>query len=198
MICGKTFNFIHIMKTGGTWMQRAVEHVPARIEWKRAHVPYSELPESDASKPTYAIIRNPWDWHVSMYHFMNEKTRRKSDLNAEQRALYSKSLAEVLMSPPSPARYELHSHLRHMTERQDGKHLQIRWSKFEAGVLPVLVKMLEETGPKLRPEKIRDVTNMNKINTSKHRPYREYYTHNLQQVVGNLEREVVSRFGYQF
>jgi len=198
MICGHKFNFIHIMKTGGTWLSRAVDHTPQRISWKSPHVPYSELKEEEATHPTYALVRNPWDWHVSMYHFMQEKLRRTNQLSEEHKAFYRQPFDKLLTAPQTPTRYELHSHIKHMTERSDRRHQEIRWSKFEAGVLPFAIRMMEETGGQLHPQALHKISSMHKINTSEHTHYRDYYTPALRDLVGEMERDVIERFGYEF
>ena len=73
MILTKSFNYIHIMKTGGTWMLRALEQVPHNfVVQKTGHDPYSSIGPTRAAMPTYAVIRNPWDWYVSMYKYLQD------------------------------------------------------------------------------------------------------------------------------
>lgn len=197
MIVGTDFNFIHIMKTGGTWMQRACEQVPKRVLWKSAHNPYDALSSVDAGRPTFAMIRNPWDWHVSMYHYMHAKAQRNPKMHTPHRELYLQSFESVIRSE-SAAKYQLAKHVENMTFREDGLHELIQWRRFEEGVLPVLLEMLESTGGVLEEQERYQIERVGAVNVSQHKPYQEYYTNELRELVWEKEAPVIERWKYEF
>ena len=67
--------FIHIPKTGGTWLQRRLLAVAPKAwglhlfndENPNSHQHHSELPPPLAALPHFAFVRNPFAWYVSMY-----------------------------------------------------------------------------------------------------------------------------------
>lgn len=205
MILGKNFNFIHIMKTGGTWAQRACEQVPGRILAKETHRAYDSLCEETAQKPTYALVRNPWDWHVSLYHHMHTEAQHNPQMYAPLRQLYLKSFAEVLQAPNrvpyntfSTNKYTLTTHIEDMTMREDGLESTIKWSRYEDGVLLAFLRMLEETGEPLTEEELRHINGVARVNVGHHKPYREYYTPALQKIVRETEAPIIEKWGYVF
>jgi hypothetical protein len=84
VIITKHFGFIHIPKTGGTFITHLCrEHLPR--EWilydpPKVHSRYDEVPPDFAELPMLCFVRNPWDWYVSWYHFVLERRREKQGL----------------------------------------------------------------------------------------------------------------------
>jgi hypothetical protein len=69
MIVTSNFVFIHIHKTGGQFINKAIlDHLPG-AESLGYHYPLSKLPRRYAHLPVIAFVRNPWDWYISWYVF---------------------------------------------------------------------------------------------------------------------------------
>jgi hypothetical protein len=75
----KYFVFVHVQKTGGSFVrQLCEEHLPA--DWffdpseliptapDHHHLGYRRVPPEFAHLPALCFVRNPWDWYVSFYH----------------------------------------------------------------------------------------------------------------------------------
>lgn len=197
MICAKTFNYLHIMKTGGSWMQRAMEQYPNEVFRKAAHMKFSELAvaEGELDRPTYATVRNPWDWHVSMYHFMRDQSRGLPGLG-----IYQGSFEDVLLAPAGQRR-DLSPHIDEMTKREDGREREIIWRRYEDGLPQLLIEMLEtrKDVPRLSIEAQQSILNVARVNWSVREPaYAGYYTPELIERVREIERPVIEQYGYRF
>jgi hypothetical protein len=75
MLITRHFVFIHFEKTGGTFLRRLIrDHLPP--DWivarEAIHAGYEKIPAEYAHLPAIAFARNPWDWYVSWYHWMNQ------------------------------------------------------------------------------------------------------------------------------
>lgn len=67
MIVTDHFVYIHTSRTAGTFTNKLImNHVPgARMIQYHGHL--ANLPERFAHLPVIGIVRNPWDWYISMH-----------------------------------------------------------------------------------------------------------------------------------
>ncbi len=71
MILTERFAFLHLHKSGGTFVNRALlEHVPGarRVGY---HLPRADIPVESRSLPVLGTVRNPWDYYVSWCAFQS-------------------------------------------------------------------------------------------------------------------------------
>ena len=69
MIVTDKFVFIHLHKSGGTFINKAIKSLfPS---WKQIgyHYPLSMLHKEYSHLPILGVVRNPWDFYVSYYTF---------------------------------------------------------------------------------------------------------------------------------
>ena len=84
MIATDKFVFIHMFRTGGTFINELVgehmcklagyknEDVHMNCDYVAYHLPKSLMPDKYEQLPIIGFIRNPWDWYISIYyHFLN-------------------------------------------------------------------------------------------------------------------------------
>jgi hypothetical protein len=70
------FIFAHVPKTGGTFIKDVcTKYLPE--DWivpgdLLPHQRLLQLPESAVGLPIFGLVRNPWDWYVSWYHFTSQ------------------------------------------------------------------------------------------------------------------------------
>jgi len=76
MILTNRFVFVHMPKTGGSFVRRIFRRT-APPEWEFAeidsHVFAADTPESHAHLPKVGFVRNPFDWYLSFYRYLIRK-----------------------------------------------------------------------------------------------------------------------------
>jgi len=73
VIVTRDFVFLHLHKSGGTFVnQFLLRHFPD-AEFVGYHLPRAYLPRACAGRPIFGLVRNPWDYYVSWYAFQAGK-----------------------------------------------------------------------------------------------------------------------------
>lgn len=84
MLITRHFIFLHLPKTGGTFLRKLCRNhlpdgwvVPKEVLLEHGvagkHAEDSKIPEEYRGLPRYGVVRNPWDWYVSWYHHERER-----------------------------------------------------------------------------------------------------------------------------
>ncbi|MEM1153180.1 MAG: hypothetical protein AAGI44_03510 [Pseudomonadota bacterium] len=76
MLVTNRFVFLHLHKSGGTFVNRFIRAYFPEVRMIGYHLPYSELPEAYANLPVFGLVRNPWSYYQSWYNFQTGKQRR--------------------------------------------------------------------------------------------------------------------------
>lgn len=69
MIATDYFVFIHLHKSGGSFINAALMKYFPSAKQLGYHVPVSEMPSSYDHLPLLGVVRNPWSYYVSWYKF---------------------------------------------------------------------------------------------------------------------------------
>jgi hypothetical protein len=73
MIITDKFVFLHLPRTGGTFVTEIVrKFFPSAFEIGH-HMPRELLPIEYSHLPSFGIVRNPWEFYVSLYHYILRK-----------------------------------------------------------------------------------------------------------------------------
>ena len=73
-VSDEKFLFLHLHKCGGQYVARFLRsHFGTRLVGY--HYPYSHIPHEFRNLPKFGVVRNPWDWYVSWYHFQKQGAR---------------------------------------------------------------------------------------------------------------------------
>jgi hypothetical protein len=208
------FAFIHVPKTGGTSVARALwrhadhadgywanrclamigihvnHYAPARMRKFRPHTPAAELKRNlpagmFESLFTFAVVRNPWDLLVSYYHFLRDAEGHVAHVSHRRRRTARLPDFEAYV------RYEIGR----------GKISQARMVADRSG--RVLVNFLGryeslEADFAHACGRIGIDASLGHANTSLRGDYRDYYTPRLAALVRDHFAEDVERFGYEF
>lgn len=200
-----TFLFIHVYKVAGTSVRDALEPyadkapLPARAlkrylkvnlphhRWRvfPHHIRASQVqalipPAIYNSFFKFAFVRNPWDWQVSLYHFMQQYERHKQ-LEVARR---------------------LHTFEDYLHWRvSEDLHLQQEFVTDASGKLIVdYVGRLETIGADFAQicRTIGIDAQLKHMRKSAHKDYRSYYTDRTAALVEQHFKQDIERFGYTF
>jgi hypothetical protein len=69
MIVTDRMVFLHLHKSGGTFVNRMLRHCLPKAERIGYHLPYREIPNEARRLPVVGTVRNPWAYYVSWFHF---------------------------------------------------------------------------------------------------------------------------------
>lgn len=185
------FIFIHVPKTGGSSIGRALE---ASLGTKRAkgvgihHDDLSQIEGDDFF--TFAFHRNPWDRFVSLYaywmfhHVVSARLRSTFPHDFQ----YFCRNAERIFGTIDPAE---RIHLLPQTEL-NAAYKDVRvdfWGRFEH-----LQADFDIVCDRLRIERVV----LGHERRSQHRPYVDYYDKDTRDIVAQRYESDIEAFGYQF
>lgn len=218
MIYGKRFNIIHMPKTGGTWMRRVCGKLSSDIidGMHSRHQPYAQLTPEQASKPTYILVRNPWDWYVSIYgHRHGNITKRRHEfalpyakLDVFHRAVYDKYAGSFEHSLQDPSPWEFDESMGNPIRTMGGRFEYMRTppegaapalvKRFEDGPARVLQGILEAHHGPLGPAVQKALQHAPENVSERNRAYQTYYTDETRALVAERERKIIESFSYTF
>jgi hypothetical protein len=222
------FVFLHLHKSGGTYVnQMLLTCIPSarRIGY---HLPYSQLPEPFRALPVVGTVRNPWAYYVSWYHFQRGQARPNplfqvcSNGGTGDFATTLTNLATLEANPDRVRQladafpetfvnYGLNL-TRNCIAAISGSGLgfySFLHDRLYAGAAsPNILKMetlrqqLPTIGSNLGAADTialhRFLRTTPNLNTSQHGPYQSYYSTEMQSLVAEMDRGVIAAHGYQF
>ena len=75
MIVAPRFVFLHLHKSGGTFVNECLlGYVPGAVQLGY-HLPRARIPATHAALPILGFVRNPWSYYVSWYSFQVARLR---------------------------------------------------------------------------------------------------------------------------
>ncbi len=135
----------------------------------------------------FAFVRNPWDWQVSMYHFLLKETTNPKYQTIKALSGFDDYLEWVIKTPyPYPKRATKLQ--KDMLVDADGDLLVDYIGRFET-----LSDDFHQICQQLHLE-----ARLPALNQSKHRHYTEYYNQHTRQLVADYYKDDIELFGYQF
>jgi hypothetical protein len=209
------FIFFHVAKTAGLSIREALKgyaQEPEKFKIKRppklkdgAPNPLYEVWEAlllhakarDAAKELpaevfdtsykFAFVRNPWDWHVSMYHFiLREKTHMRHKI-VQSMGSFEEYL-EWVVNTKNPYPKGATKLQKDIITDADGKLLVDFVGRYE--------HLARDFAQVCRVLNI-DAT-LQHINRTNHRDYRSYYNERTRNIVAEHFSADIELFGYTF
>ncbi|WP_438863345.1 hypothetical protein [Neptunicella sp.] len=226
VICPK-FVFLHMHKSAGTFVNRMLlERIPYSKQIGY-HLPYSELPTVYQRLPVLGTVRNPWAYYVSWFSFQSQMAQPNLLFNLVsnyRQQGFEQSITNLLtLSDNSQLRDKLMLSLPEQFQnsglnliRSDIESMQtdsgfysFLYQRMYKGansltVLPAenlrdsLRHYLEQTDPFLVERTTDYLQQAPRANTSRHKPYREYYSTELSELVAHKDQTLIQKYHYQF
>lgn len=198
--------FIHFPKTAGTAI-RCNNDSKSVIVTDR-HVGIQHLPKIYRKFPIAGMIRNPFDFYVSLYYyFRNNKNKWKG---------YKRLFLQYFVDDESidlngdfeTIKKDFDKHLRLMLTKGDEHDINI--DNHDTGLISRLYQEMYDSD--VNVFKYEDITSLNEFlmkfelsplsdhytNTTDHRDYQEYYSDELVKLVEKYDAMVLEKFDYHF
>jgi len=228
MIVTDQFVFIHLHKSGGTFVLSFLQQFESTAKMIGYHLPYRELPEEFRRLPVLGSVRNPWSYYVSWYSFQaamenpNPLFRivsddRKLDFNATVTNLVNLSesperldaLQQTLPDHFRPRGINLTRACIEPLRGDDIGFYSFMFERMYTGAKePRIVGMetlredlldaLPACGRELSGEELQFIEQQPPTNTTRHGPFQDYYNDELRDLIADKDRAVIERFGYSF
>lgn len=227
LVCNK-FVFLHLHKSGGTFVNNLMS---ACIPYTKAigyHLPYSKLPSSYRRHPVIGTVRNPWSYYVSWFHFQKQMQSPNTlfmAMSDNNTLTFEQTITNLLSISNDEKLFETAKSSLPLTFDNHGLNLT------QACILPIhqtgigfysflynrlyegcndvnIIKMeslrngLEEILSKLNvdpKQKINEfIEKAPVMNTSNHKSYQSYYSVTLKKLVAKSDEMLINTHQYSF
>jgi hypothetical protein len=228
MIICEQFVFIHLHKSGGTFVNQLLIQCLPSARQIGYHLPYRSLPPKYRSLPVLGTVRNPWEYYVSWYFFQaaqprpnplfricsadgrlgfTETVRRLAGLFSDPELV--EALRRVLPEDFRSAGLNLTKSCIDGATSRDLGFYSFLYERMYIGANDVIILPAERLRESLR-EALHGLGVMPnaraelflqqapRLNVSKHEPYRYYYTAELRDFVAAIDRDLIKKHGYGF
>lgn len=80
MLTCDRFLFLHLHKSGGTFVNELIRRCLPGVQKLGYHLPYSAAPQNVRHLPVLGTVRNPLGYYVSWYHFQLGRGKKRNAL----------------------------------------------------------------------------------------------------------------------
>jgi hypothetical protein len=228
MIVCDAFVFLHLHKSGGTFVNEMILRNFPGARLLGYHLPFACLPERYRSLPLLGTVRNPWAYYVSWFHFQSGQAQPNAlylVCSDQGRLGFEDTIRNLVTLADDDARVDALVEAFPETFPNRGLNLtksciaRIRGTRLgfysflyarhyqgagsltlvEAENLRTQLRAYLET--KLRvgnPSATRFIVEAPPLNTTRHAPYREYYSPELAELVRERDALVIRNHDYRF
>ena len=228
MIACDRFVFLHLHKSGGTFVNHMLMTCVRSAQRIGYHLPYSEMPAPFRHLPVIGTVRNPWSYYVSWFHFQQSQAVPNPlfRLCSEDSALdFEATITNLVTLSDTPERID--ALIDAVPDRFVNHGLNLtkacvaRMRGSDAGFYTFLHDRLYAgaASPRILPmeglrEQLVDVANDLRgldrlkvhqflqttpdLNVSEHLAYQDYYSADLARLVAERDRTLIETYGYTF
>lgn len=216
MLITPWFSFLHMAKTGGSFVKEVLVEQYGDQVTVGYHDPWDRLPERDL--PVLIFARNPWDWYVSWFHFLQDHYARTAPEVRDADPIYRTGFGSGTHDFATAVRIACRGQIEvpiPLLQESIARHGDF----YTAAFMHMVGDGLDD--PRLtlgRTEQLREDliafvqrTDVPKIesliaairetpanNRSARGDYRRYYDVELRDLVGGSSKWMIDRFGYTF
>jgi hypothetical protein len=189
--------FVHIQKTGGSSIRRALNMVQHDADKHRlaAELRPKYRSEEWNSYFKFAFVRNPWDRLVSWWEMIQQNAAARKPMNGFQ--FYVLSRATTFEEFVLRCGEDYHDH--------DGSKCifrnQVDYIHGDGDIFVDFVgrfETLHEDFERVRSRLAAPTAALPHLNRSTHRHYSSYYTESLRELVSDRYARDIAAFGYRF
>lgn len=224
------FTWLHVPKTGGTWLHDVLtKHAPPSwglVGGEAAHVRLFEVPMAlehwngvpeRIGLPIIATVRNPWDWYVSLYFYLEQHrvngtggyalppTERPEGLRVWTRryaqgndvAGFRKAMPLILEDMHRRSGYMAVTNPQTYFLRHGDGSLGVTPVRFE-GLRENMIEALALIGAPIPSSLQTALRSAPAINRSGHAGYVDCYDDATRRLVAQREGWLIDTFGYRF
>lgn len=206
MILSNKFVFLHLPKTGGSFVREILtQHAPQDwdIELHNNHPTIRDIPATHTHLPMVGLVRNPFDWYVSWYHylklhrsdpFFNQISQQGNlDFKSTIRAAFEVDIGAMFQFPCHFSSSPFGCYMNYIfgndlavleLGKMESLRFDLRAILKKFGALTDRIDQQLDTFPV--------------VNTSNHLPYRDYYDESLKALILQRDKDVLECFEYRF
>jgi hypothetical protein len=226
MIVTDRLVFLHLHKSGGTFVNALLMRCAPSAMRVGYHLPYRQLPQIYRNLPVIGTVRSPWAYYVSWYHFQRSQQNpnilfeicsnggefgfKETITNLARLSGDEARLGQLEEGVPD----HFVNHGLNLTKRCVGElrerglgFYSFLYARLYDGARDPMVVRVEELRNELRsalsslaflPNSCAEMflEEAPPLNTSEHGPAEEYFDAELAGLIGERDRTVIGRFGY--
>ena len=227
LVCSK-FVFLHLHKSGGTFVNNLMSTCIPYTKAIGYHLPYSKLPSSYRRHPVIGTVRNPWSYYVSWFHFQKQKKSPNTlfmAMSNNNTLTFEQTITNLLSMSNNEKHFEAAKNSLPLTFDNHGLNLTqtciLTLYQTELGFYSFLynrlyegcndltiIKMenlrngLEEILSTLKVDPKQKINEFIKkapvMNTSNHQSYQSYYSVTLKELVAKSDERLINTHQYSF
>jgi hypothetical protein len=228
MIATDHLIFLHLHKSGGTFVNEGLLRFVPDARIIGYHLPRSLVPSALAHLPVVGLVRNPWSYYVSWYSFQARRPQPNAlfsvlseagrlDFQATVRNMLDLGSGGKFLDPLIAALPDKYTHrgvnlpgfaLEAIRESGIGFYSYLYRYMYDApGILHIgrmermredLVSLLAAAGQPVSAPLRAYIQDAPVSNVSEHSKYTEYYSLDLMELVATRDARLIERFGYRF
>ena len=228
MIATDHLVFLHLHKSGGTFVNEGLLRFVPDARTIGYHLPRRLVPSSLAHLPVAGLVRNPWSYYVSWFSFQSRRPQPNPlfrVLSDEGRLDFEGTVRNMLDLGSGGAHLDRlvaalprdYTHrglnlpgfvLETIRESRLGFYSWLyRYMYDGPGITHIgrmermredLVSMLVSAGQPVNGPLRSYIMEAPRSNTSEHAQYTEYYSDALAQLVAERDSQLIQKFGYRF